>query len=109
MILGLTGTNGAGKTVAAEHLRREGFPLLLAFRCHSGRVGYARDLPPNRENLIAEGNRLRSEVRPCHPCPAASVGKEFRPLTSNYVVDSIRSPHEVRALREGGDVLPVAP
>ena len=99
MIIGLTGTNGAGKTVAAEHLRKKGFQFHSLSDVIREELA-AGGLPPTRENLIAEGNRLRAE---CGPSVLAQrVGRKFR-LDQNYVVDSIRSPHEVRALREWGE------
>ena len=98
MIIGLTGTNGSGKTVAAEHLQKKGF------RCYSlsdviREELAARGLRPTRENLIAEGNRLRSEFGPA--VLARRISRKFR-LDQNYVVDSIRTPQEVGALRECG-------
>ena len=98
MIIGLTGTNGSGKTVASQHLCRKGF----AFYSLSDVIReelQARDLPPNRENLIAEGNRLRKEFGP--GVLAQRVGRKLR-LDQNFVIDSIRTPQEVAALREWG-------
>ena len=100
MIIGLTGTNGSGKTVAAEHLRRKGFAfysLSDVIREELARSGSEA----NRENLIAAGNRLRADVRP-RRFWRRRVARKFRP-DRNYVVDSIRSPYEVQALREEGD------
>ena len=99
MIIGLTGTNGSGKTVAAEHLKRKGFQFYSLSDVIREELN-GRALPPNRENLIAEGNRLRSEFGPA--ILAQRVGRKFR-LDQHYVVDSIRTPFEVRALREWGD------
>ena len=99
MIIGLTGTNGSGKTVAAEHLQRKGFQFYSLSDVIREEL-VARGLPPNRENLIAEGNRLRSEFGP--GVLAERVCSKFR-LDQHYVVDSIRTPNEVRALREWGD------
>ncbi len=99
MIIGLTGTNGSGKTVAAEHLQKKGFQFYSLSDVIREELA-ARGLPPNRKNLIAEGNRLRSEFGPA--ILAQRVGRKFR-IDQNYVIDSIRNPHEVRALRESGD------
>ena len=87
MIIGLTGTNGSGKTAysLSDVIREE-----LA----------AKGLAPNRENLIAEGNRLRSELGSA--ILAHRVGRRLRP-DQNYVIDSIRNPREVQALREWGE------
>lgn len=99
MIIGLTGTNGSGKTVAAEHLQKKGFQFYSLSDVIREELA-AQGLPPNRENLIAEGNRLRSEFGPA--ILAQRVGRKFR-TDQNYVIDSIRNPHEVLALRESGD------
>lgn len=98
MIIGLTGTNGSGKTVAAEHLTRKGFRVYSLSDVIREELA-ARGLRASRENLIAEGNRLRSEFGPA--ILAQRIARKFR-LDQNYVVDSIRSPHEVRTLRECG-------
>ena len=99
MIIGLTGTNGSGKTVASAHLQKKGFKCYSLSDVIREELA-ARDVPPNRGNLIAEGNRLRAELGPA--VLAQRIARRFH-LDSNYVVDSIRSPYEVRALREEGE------
>ncbi len=98
MIIGLTGANGSGKTVGADHLRKKGFEfhsLSDEIREELARL----KLEPNRENLIAQGNRLRAEFG-----PAVLAERIKRKLHSDrhYAVDSIRSPYEVDSLRETG-------
>ena len=98
MIIGLTGTNGSGKTVSANHLRKKGFE----FHSLSDEIRNALaalDLEPNRENLIAQGNSLRAEYGPA--VLAERIKRKLRP-DRHYVIDSIRSPYEVEALRETG-------
>ena len=98
MIIGLTGTNGSGKTVSAEHLLKKGFE----FHSLSDEIreSLARlELEPNRENLIAHGNSLRAEYGPA--VLAERIKRKLRP-DRHYVIDSIRSPYEVEALRETG-------
>lgn len=95
MIIGLTGTNGSGKTVAAEHLRRKGFHFFSLSDVIREALA-AKRLPPDRENLIATGNRLRAAYGP--GVLARRTRRKMRP-DQNYVVDSIRSPAEVRVLR----------
>ena len=99
MIIGLTGTNGSGKTVAAEHLTRKGFKFYSLSDVIREELA-SRGLRATRENLIAEGNRLRSEFGPA--ILAQRIARKFH-LDQNYVIDSIRSPHEVRTLREFGE------
>lgn len=99
MIIGLTGTNGSGKTVASKHLERKGFRVFSLSDVIREELA-EQGTPPSRENLIAEGNRLRAKFGPA--ILAERVGRKFR-HDQHYVVDSIRTPHEVRALRECGD------
>lgn len=96
MIIGLTGANGSGKTVGADHLRKKGFEfhsLSDEIREELTRL----QLEPNRENLIAQGNRLRAEFGPA--VLAERIKRKLRP-DRHYVIDSIRSPYEVDSLRE---------
>lgn len=99
MIIGLTGTNGSGKTVASKHLEKKGFQVFSLSDVIREELA-EQGTPPSRENLIAEGNRLRAKFGPA--ILAERVGRKFR-HDQHYVVDSIRTPHEVRALRECGD------
>jgi dCMP deaminase len=99
MTIGLTGTNGSGKTVTATHLKAKGFlfhSLSDEIRLELERQGLAM----NRENLIETGNRLRSEYGAS--VLAERVKAKLRP-DQNYVIDSIRNPAEVRALRSNGN------
>ena len=99
MIIGLTGTNGAGKTAAAEHLRSNGFAYhSLSDEIRAELESEGRE--PTRDNLIQTGNRLRADHGPA--VLADRVKKRLR-QDRNHVVDSIRNPHEVRALRSDGN------
>ena len=93
-VLGLTGSNAAGKGEVAEYLRSRGFAV------HSlsdvvREEAAARDLPPDREHLIRIGNELRE---------AGGAGVLARRIIARLgrkdVVDSIRNPVEVEVLRE---------
>ncbi len=96
MILGLTGTNGAGKTSAARWLKDRGFryeSLSDEIRRELDRRG----MPATRDNLTVTGNELRA---------AGGAGELARRVRErletgiDYVVDSIRNPAEVAELRE---------
>ena len=95
MIIGLTGTNGAGKTVTAEHLRTKGFEyhsLSDEIRVELNSVGREA----TRENLIEMGNQLRGEYGPA--VLADRIKSRLR-TDRNYVIDSIRNPYEVKSFR----------
>lgn len=99
MIIGLTGTNGSGKTVACELLKRKGFQFYSLSDVIREELA-EKGLAANRENLIAEGNRLRAELGSA--ILAQRVGRKLR-HDQNYVIDSIRNPREVHALRDWGE------
>lgn len=98
MMIGLTGTNGAGKTVAAEHLQDRGFEY-YSLSDEIRTELRAKGLQLTRENLIEAGNCLRADHGPA--VLADRIKARLRP-DRNYVVDSIRNPHEVRSLQSTG-------
>lgn len=95
MIIGLTGTNGAGKTEVSQYLVSRGF----AYHSLSDEIREEvkkRGREITREVLTAVGNELRNRF-------GAGVLAE-RILVQlghdrNYVIDSVRNPTEVEVLR----------
>jgi len=104
MIIGLTGKNGAGKGEFAQVLIQSGFiyySLSDVIRDEVRRHGW--DI--TRDKLIEIG----TELRQIHG-PGALAEKILEKLDpeKNYVIDSIRNPSEVRALRRRADFTLVA-
>lgn len=102
MIIGLTGGNASGKGEAAKYLET------LGFKYHSLsdviRAELARDgLESSRENMIERGNSLRRAHGPAYL--AENISRFF---TGRDIVDSIRNPAEVEALRRNGGFVLVA-
>lgn len=98
MIIGLTGKNAAGKGEVASFLRDKSFyyhSLSDVIREELDRKG----VPVTRDYLIAEGNRLREQFGP--DILAQRIIQKLDP-NRNYVIDSIRNPAEVRALKNTG-------
>ena len=98
MILGLSGPYAAGKGEVVAFLRSR------SFYSHSlsdviRKELQARGLEETRERMIETGNRLRAEHG-----PAVLAQRLLTSLLAdrNYVVDSIRHPAEVAALRTAG-------
>lgn len=95
MFIGLTGRNGAGKGEVAEFFKKKGF------RCYS-LSDVIRDeirkrgAAVTRGQLVETGNRLRSEYG--HDVLARRVRGKLDG-TDNCIIDSIRLPEEVEALR----------
>ena len=98
MIIGLTGTNGAGKTAVADYLESLGFGR-HSLSDEIRRELAERGLPATRENLIQQGNAIRAgEGRSA----LADRVKAHLVEGTRYVVDSIRNPSEVESLRATG-------
>jgi dephospho-CoA kinase len=92
-LIGLTGTNGAGKSEAAAFFRKRGFAYfslsdLIREELHK------RQLPATRDNLIRAGNALRRRY-------GADIlaRRVLRRVKGDAVIDSIRNPREVERLR----------
>lgn len=93
LLLGVTGPNAAGKGEVSAHLASRGFTV------HSlsdivREEAAAKGLPPEREHLIRIGNELRAAGGP------GVLAERILPRVGDRdVVDSIRNPAEVAALR----------
>jgi len=93
VVIGVTGPNAAGKGEVSAYLHSLGFAL------HSlsdivREEAAARGLPPEREHLIRIGTLLREEGGP------SVLAERLLPRVGDRdVVDSIRNPAEVEALR----------
>jgi dCMP deaminase len=98
VIVGLTGPNGAGKGVLAEYLKARSF-LYLSLSDEIREELVRRSLPVSRENLVRVGTELREKQG-----PAVLAERVLTKLSTdrNYVIDSIRHPAEVDALRKHG-------
>lgn len=101
MIIGLTGPNASGKGEAALYIKSKGFiyrSLSDILREEAVRLGIA----PVRENLIKLGNELRRKNGPSFLALRAIEGLKE---TEDYIIDSIRNPAEIEALKKMGDFM----
>lgn len=106
MIIGLTGTNGAGKGTIGEILKSKGFvyhSLSDVLREELAK----RDIEPKRDNLVVVGNELRlnygNRVLAKRILEKIKNNKE-----ENVIVDSIRNPDEVEELKQEKDFMLIA-
>ena len=102
MLIGITGTLGAGKGTVAECLVENGFKhfSVRAFLLEEIRK---RDLEENRDSMVAVANDLRKKHLPSYIVErlieqAVSTG-------GNAVVESVRVPGEVEELKKAGGIL----
>ncbi len=98
IIIGLTGRNAGGKTTAGQFLASKGFNY-LSLSDDIRDEAKQRGLADVRENLIALGNELRERHG---PGALAELTVQRMQSDRNYVVDSIRHPAEVMALKKAG-------
>jgi dCMP deaminase len=98
MLIGLTGQNAGGKGEVANALKVRGFDYLSLSDAIRDEVR-ANGAEPTRENLITTGNDLRKQQGAA--VLAQRILRKVDP-DSNYIIDSIRNPAEVEALREAG-------
>lgn len=101
MRVGVAGLNAAGKGEVVRLLERRGFyPVSLSDVI---REDLARDgLEPTRDHMIERGSALRERFG---PAVLAERVQRNLPGDRNHVIDSIRHPAEVEALRSGGAFL----
>lgn len=92
-LIGLTGTNGAGKGEAAAFLVRLGYAYLSLSDILREELS-ARGLEESRDNLIRIGNELREKSGP--DVLARRTGEK---ISGPTVIDSIRNPKEIEFFR----------
>jgi len=99
VLIGLTGKNGSGKGEVANFLKSCGFEYHSLSDILREEI-QKKKKPVTRNLLIQTGTRLREQEG-----PAVLAERTLSKLTpdKNYVIDSIRNPEEVRALRRRED------
>lgn len=105
-IIGITGTNGAGKgTIVAYLLERHGFAhqsVRAYLYEHLDRMG----LPRDRDHLVAQANALRAERGPA--ALAEILYERAEASGRDTIIESIRTPGEIDALTAKGPFLLLA-
>jgi len=103
LIIGITGTNGAGKGTVVDYLVNK--KIFLHFSA-SGLITQEiikRNLPVNRDNMIIVGNDLRAKNGAGYI--AEELIRRASSNNSNSIIESIRTLGEVDKLRERGGML----
>jgi dephospho-CoA kinase len=99
IIIGLTGANASGKGEAASYLKSKGFEY-YSLSDILREEAKARKIELSRENLIRLGNEVREKNGPS--VLADLVTKKIKDQ-NNCVIDSIRNPFEIKALKKLND------
>lgn len=100
IVIGITGTLGAGKGAIVEYLQnKEGFNH-FSVRDFIAREIRKRGLELNRDTLTATANELRAKNSPSYITD--QLFAEARKSGKNSIIESIRTPGEISSLREKG-------
>lgn len=100
MIIGITGTLGAGKGTIVEYLQKKGFKH-YSVRAYLTEEIQRRGLPINRDNMVAVGNDLREKNSPSYIIEQLYGIAEKE--GGNCVIESVRTPGEADALKKKGE------
>jgi len=100
MIIGITGTLGAGKGTIVSYLQKKGFRH-YSVRDFLTREIERRGLKPVRESMVAVANELRARHGPAYIIE--QLYSRAKAEGGNSVIESIRCPGEVEALKKEKD------
>lgn len=102
MIIGITGTLGAGKGTVVEYLKSKGFKHFSARDVWNEEI-VRRGLPINRDNMVVVANELRAQHGSDYFARRAL--EKAREEGVDAVIESIRSIGEAEHLKENGAIL----
>lgn len=104
MIIGITGTDGAGKGAAVTYLmKKHGFTHYSSRALISEKIA-EQNLPATRENMRLVANQMRKE-HGNDMVVQLSLEKAREAGQTNVIVESIRALAEVETLHQAGGVL----
>ena len=101
-LIGLTGTNAAGKGEAAAFFIQHGYAYFsLSDLIREELQEKQREL--TRNNLIKTGNRLREDFG-----PDVLARRILKRIETDAIIDSIRNPHEIQHLQSHPNFILIA-
>jgi dephospho-CoA kinase len=102
IILGITGTLGAGKGTVAGYLKEKGFGYYSVREFLTEEI-VKRGMPINRDSMVEVGNDLRAKNGPSYILDTLYTRAEAD--GKDAVIESIRTVGEVQELRKKGMLL----
>jgi len=97
MIIGITGTLGAGKGTIVRHLKKIGFQH-YSVRSYLTEVIKERGLEVNRDNMVMVANELRAQHSPSYL--AEQLYEQAKIQGGDCIIESIRTPGEAESLKK---------
>jgi dephospho-CoA kinase len=101
IVIGITGTLGAGKGTIVEYLVKEKGFTHFSVRAYLLEEIKIRKMPQNRDSMVSIANELRSKNSPSYITD--QLYEQSLKLGKNAVIESIRTPGEVDSLRLKGE------
>lgn len=103
MIIGITGTNGAGKGTVVEYLKSKGFAH-YSVRSYIAEEIKRRGLPLNRDSMHTVGNDMRA-ARGIDYWDNLIFADAEKNGHTDFIIDSVRNLASAKKLKEKGAVL----
>jgi hypothetical protein len=100
IIIGITGTIGAGKGTIVNYLEDKGFGHYSSRKLIVAEIE-RRGMPVNRDSMTIVANDLRATHSPSYI--AETLHREASLAGTNAIIESIRTEGEIAALRKMGD------
>ena len=101
LIIGITGTLGAGKGTIVDFLVKEKDFVHFSVRGFLTEEIARQGLPLDRDSMVVVANRLRAEHSPSYIID--ELHKQAVLTGKNCIIESIRTPGEVVSLRDKGN------
>lgn len=101
VIIGITGTLGAGKGTIVDYLIKEKDFVHFSVRKFITKEIVKRGLPVNRDSMTLVGNDLRKNNSPSYITDQLYI--EAKKLGRNCIIESVRTTGEVEQLRKNED------
>ncbi len=102
MIIGITGSLGAGKGTVVEFLKQKGFNH-YSVREYINNELIKRGLPLNRDNQVLVANQLREMNSPSYI--VEQLYEKAKQNQGNFIIESIRTPGEAEMIKKRGGYL----
>ena len=100
IIIGITGTLGAGKGTIVNYLTEQKNFAHFSVRAYLLREMERLNMPNNRDSMTTLANRLRAENSPSFITD--ELFKEALLKSEDAIIESIRTPGEIESLRKKG-------